>query len=114
MEKKYEGIVVEESLEDNTIVNSLNVLKVKISDDANPSDRWHLYTVQVSKEDIDNLSKSVKRGWYMHFWKDRKVIAIYKDKQFAFDYDDKSTWQEAIDYGLSIGIPEEQLDFPIE
>jgi hypothetical protein len=50
----------------------------------------------------------------MHFWKGRGIIAIFKDKIFEFNYDDKATWSEAISYGTSLGIPKEQLDFLIE
>jgi len=50
----------------------------------------------------------------MHFWKDKDVIAVFEGKKFAFNYDDKSSWTPAVEYGLSIGIPKEQLDFPID
>jgi len=114
MVKEYKGIIVEESLSDNRILNNMDITKVEISKKENPSDRWHLYTVQVSKADIDKLSKNIKDKWYMHFWKDRTVIAIFKDKQFEFNFDNKSEWKSVVDYGLSLGIPKEQLDFPID
>ena len=114
MRKKYTGIIVEESLEDNRIINALEVIKVKISDEQKPEDRWHLYTVQVSQKDIKKLSKNLKQGWYMHFWKGREIVAIFKDKKFEFDYDDKNSWEPVIEYGLSLGIPKEELDFPID
>lgn len=114
MIKNYKGIIVEESLSDNRILNDLEIIKVEISKEENPQDRWHLYTVKVSKEDIDKLAKNIKLKWYMHFWKGRKVIAIFKNKKFEFDYDNKSEWIPVIDYGLSLGIPKEQLDFPID
>lgn len=41
-------------------------------------------------------------------------MVVFKDKTFEIDYDDKETWKEAVDYGLSLGIPAEQLDFLIE
>jgi hypothetical protein len=110
----YKGIIIEESLLDNRIITDLERKDVKISKEEEPSERWHLYSVYVSEEDIEKLSKNIKEKWYMHFWKNKKVIAIFKDKKFEFDYDDKSTWQDAIDYGLKIGIPKEQLDFPID
>ncbi len=50
----------------------------------------------------------------MHFWDNRNIIVAFKDKIFEIDYDDKGTWKNAIDYGISIGIPKEQLDFSIE
>ena len=42
------------------------------------------------------------------------IIVIFKNKIFNIKYSDKKTWSEAVAYGKSIGIPEEQLDFPID
>ena len=52
----------------------------------------------------------------MHFWKpgNSKIEVVFKNKIFSIDYSEKSTWKEAISYGKSVGIPEEQLDFIIE
>ncbi|KLU63325.1 hypothetical protein CEB3_c03050 [Peptococcaceae bacterium CEB3] len=111
--EKYQGVIVEESLEDNRLLNEITINSVRISKDENPSDRWHLYTVSVSEELIDKLSKNIKDKWYMHFWEEKNVIAIFKGKIFKFNYDDKGSWKAATEYGLSIGIPHEQLDFPI-
>ncbi len=115
MNKDYKGTIVEESLEDNRILNDIQILSSRISKDDNPADRWHLYTIKVSREDIEKISKYIKSGkWYMHFWKNKEIIAVFKDKLFEFNYDDKSTWKEAVAYGRSLGIPEDQLDFLIE
>ena len=110
----YTGIIVEESLEENRILNDLEIIKVKITKEENPAQRWHLYTVRVSKEDIEKLSKNIKTGWYMHFWKGRNIVVIFRNKKFEFNFDDKSTWKPAVEYGLSLGIPKEQLDFLID
>ena len=114
MEKQYKGTIIEESLEDNRILNSMEIVGFRISKDENPQDRWHLYTVKVSKEDIEKLPGCIKTKWYMHFWRDRDIIAIFKNKIFEFNYDDRASWKEAVDHGLSLGIPKEQLDFVIE
>jgi hypothetical protein len=50
----------------------------------------------------------------MHFWRDQQVIAVFQDKTFEFTATDKSTWAPAVAHGLKLGIPAEQLDFPIE
>ena len=60
------------------------------------------------------LQNVIKQGQYIHFWKDRTVVAVFKDKIFEFDYNNKGTWKDAVDYGLSLGIQKEQLDFPID
>ncbi|MGH4117506.1 hypothetical protein [Clostridium sp.] len=109
--KDFKGVIVEESLLDNRVLNKLKVIGLCILDHENPSERWHLYTVIVSEDEIEKLSGCIKDEWYMHFLKGRKIIVIFRGKKFTFDYEDKSTWKPAIDYGLSIGIPESQLHF---
>lgn len=116
MNKEYKGIIIEESLEDNRILNDFNVVDVQITNENNPNERWHLYKVKVSKEEIEKLSNLIKSGkWYMHFWKDNKdIIAVFRNKIFEFNYDDKSSWKSAVEYGLSVDMPKEQLDFLID
>lgn len=110
MDRKYKGCVVEESLNNNLMVNELDITRIEISQKL----RWHLYYVRVSEDEIKKLSKHIKSKWYMHFWKDRNVIAVFKDRIYRFDYNDKDSWEPAIRYGQVQGIPREQLDFPID
>ncbi|TSC66236.1 MAG: hypothetical protein CEO22_158 [Candidatus Berkelbacteria bacterium Gr01-1014_85] len=114
MDKEYKGIIIEESLEDNRIIHDLDIKRVEISNSENQTGRWHLYTVMVSQEDIDKLAQTIKQGWYMHFWQGCQVRAIFKGRQFEFDYEDRSTWKSVLEYGHSLGIAENQLDFPID
>jgi len=114
MSDLYKGTIIEESLSDNRVLNDFKIIGFKISKDENPADRWHLYTVSVNNEDIERLSEIIKPKWYMHFWKDRDIVAIFQGRKFEFNFDDKSSWAPVVEYGLSIGIPKEQLDFPID
>ena len=110
----YTGTIIEESLIDNRIVNTLHIVSVHISNDANPAERWHLYTVQVTRDDIARLAPAIRPGtWYMHFWRGNDIIAVFRDATFEFKLDQKSTWQPAIDHGLAMGIPAEQLGFVV-
>lgn len=114
MNKTHTGTIIEESLKDNRILNDIKITGFRISNDEKPQDRWHLYTVQVSTNEIKKLSQQIKPKWYMHFWKDRDIIVVFKGKVFEFNYDNKESWKEAVQHGLSLGIPKEQLDFVIE
>ncbi|MEK6925370.1 MAG: hypothetical protein AABW71_03995 [Nanoarchaeota archaeon] len=106
--KDFQGVIVEESLIDTNILSEINIISNQ------NSNKWHIYKVKVSKEDIEKISKNIKSNkWYAHFWKDKEIIAVFKNKTFTFNYDKKETWNQAIEYGISIGIPKEQLDFPI-
>ncbi len=105
----YTGVIIKSSLRDPRILEQFKVLKQEADED------WELYTVEATKEQLEQLSNELIKGkWYTHFWQNRDVIVVYKDKIFEFNFDDKASWKPAIDYGLSIGIPAEQLDFPIE
>ena len=114
MQKLYKGIIVEESLEDNRVLNGLNFLDVKIINAESPADRWHIFTVSVSIEEIRKLQAHLKMGpWYMHFWNRDTVLAVFAERIFEFSANDKTTWLPAIEYGLTLRIPREQLDFTI-
>lgn len=72
-----------------------------------------MYEFNVSKGEIEELSGHIIEDWYMHFWEKSDIIAIFKNKISKFNYENKETWKAVLDYGHSIGIPDEQLDFPI-
>ena len=111
----YQGTIVEESLLDNRYINNLTVLAVRISGTEDPKDRWHLYKVSIAEDAIAALAHQLKpQKWYMHFWNGDDVIAVFPAKTFRFKHSDRVTWQPAIDYGKSLNIPEEQLDFLVE
>jgi hypothetical protein len=113
---QYTGTIIEESLEDNRMINNFEIVSVRITRDENPADRWHLYKIKSSKEDILLLANNIQQGtWYAHFWDtDNNIIAVFRDRIFEFKHDDISSWGPAVEYGKSIGIPDEQLDFKIE
>ncbi len=112
----YTGTIIEESLEDNRILNGFEIVSVRITRAENPLDRWHLYKVRATRENFLTLSNNLKQGtWYAHFWDENKnIIAIFRDKIFEFNYENKTSWVPAVEYGKSLGIPDEQLVFVIE
>lgn len=110
----YTGIVVEEALDNNLLINKLEVDKVIITNALKKEDRWHMYQVRVSDDIIDVLANHIIEGWYIHFWKGEHIIALMgQGKKFEFEYNKKDTWNEVLKYGISQGIPIKQLDFPI-
>lgn len=110
---EYIGVIVGESLKDSNYIERFKVINSDTTPEENEEARWHIYTVEASKEQIESLSKELKEGWYAHFWIGRDLIVIFKDKIFEFNYDDKESWKDAVEYGLSVGIPKEQLDFTL-
>ncbi len=111
MAEVYTGIIVSESLQSQDMLSEFTVLSVKET----VENKWHLYTVRGTKEAIIHVSFAlINTSWYTHFWNDTEVIIVFNDKVFIFnklEFEDKK--QEAVEYGISLGIPIEQLDFPI-
>ena len=107
--KIYKGIIIQESLEDKNLVKKMQILDTKVDGD------WNIHTILISKADIDGLAPYIKQGpWYAHFWHGNEVLAVFRDKIFKFKHNEPTSWRETIGYGISIGIPRQQLDFPIE
>jgi hypothetical protein len=113
----YHGIVINLSLKDKSLFKSLKIIgqkKVFLN--------WLiLYKVNVRPENIDSTiqnlqSNLVEKFWfyhphfYCHFYQDDELIVVFKEKVFRVKTD-PTTWQEVLEYGKSIGIPEKQLDF---
>lgn len=113
--KTFIGTIVEESLKDSRFLNQLEIMSVRISAADRQEDRWHLYRVRLSEKQIRELTDLLKtEKWYAHFWDDTTIYAVFPGKAFEMSRVDRATWQPAIDYGLSLDIPAEQLDFLIE
>ncbi len=107
----YKGAIVENSLKDREILKDLKITKTQKLED------WIIHNVEVDQKQIEKMGDYLNDGpWYMHFWQEGKddVTVVFKDKSFKIKYSDKNSWREAIDYGKSKGISEEQLDFTIQ
>jgi hypothetical protein len=107
----YKATIIENSLADKEILKKVQIVKSR------QTTRWTLHDVLVSEDQIPELSKSLDVGpWYIHLWQSGcdDIKVIFKDKIFDIKFSDKSTWREAVDYGRSIHIPDEQLDFQID
>lgn len=110
-QNQYKGIIIEESLENRDLLKNAQIIESNLSEDG----EWNMHTVLVPLEYLEKLAKNLKDGtWYAHLWHDRDVVAVFKGKTFRFNFDNKDSWKDVLEYGRSLGIPEEQLDFPID
>lgn len=105
------GTIVENSLQDKSILD-----EVEIVQSWNSSGGWKLHDIRVEENKALKFGKYLIVGpWYVHFWEpgQDKVLVVFRNKIFEILHSDKSTWTDAIQYGKSLGIPEEQLDFVV-
>ena len=116
------GVIIEESLADKSVLKKLKILSTEVeqvtSEHATPWIKtWTLYTIEVdksrTKEIAREISKSLdsKHEWYADFKNDKIHFIIFRGKVFTINRTSKKEYQQAIHYGISLGIPVHQLDF---
>lgn len=119
----FNGVIIEESLIDNSVLNDVNIISTKVEPVTEHHKtpwvkQWTLYTVEVPEEKAaevaDKISKALDKDhdWYADFKSDTEHYVIYTGKVFHItNRTDKKQYDEATQYGISIGIPDYQVDF---
>lgn len=108
----WHGIVLDAEFEDPNYPNNFKLFAKRKSKTNNGT----LYGIEVGVQDfektISDIQKNLKKDkpYYAHFYNDESLIVVFKDKVIRVS-PHKSTWQEIVDYGKQLNIPEEQLDF---
>jgi len=113
----YHGIVIDLSQKRRSIFgelevigkrraffNTVSLLKLRVSADA-------------LEPTITRLQANLRPGlgpfvkaFYFHFYREGELIVVFKDRIFRTK-PDRMFWEELIEHGKSLGIPESQLDF---
>lgn len=120
----YRGTLIRESLQDNKIPENILVTDTKIKK-VGPSHQtpwlslWTLYTVEIRQENAEQvaqkLSKALdyshKNSWYVDFKNQNNHYIIFKNKVFKINRKNPEEYKDPKQYGISLGIPEQQLDF---
>lgn len=106
----YHGIIIDQSFTDPSKVRSFRVFAIKHEDISK------IYGIEVDDRRIDEVIEEIQDNmkpnepWYAHIYNGEEIIVIFKNKVFTTS-SDPASWQPAIDYGLQLNIPKEQLDF---
>ncbi|MFW5720173.1 MAG: hypothetical protein ACOCXT_04070 [Candidatus Dojkabacteria bacterium] len=120
----YKGILIEESLANPNILDDFKILATKIypvtSSHKTPwLTQWTLHTVEVPEKDAERLAEKLTtsfdkqhpHSWYADYKNERYHFIIFQNKVFKVELAKPTLYKEVKEYGLSIGIPQHQLDF---
>ena len=118
----YRGIIIAESLENKDILKELKVLnkKIELVTEKHKTPwlkQWTICTVEINADKAAKiaieLSKSLEsaHNWYADFKNDRLHFIVFRNKVFRIDVGSKEQYDQAKKYGISLGIPEYQVDF---
>ncbi|MFA7309075.1 MAG: hypothetical protein WC045_03320 [Patescibacteria group bacterium] len=122
--KEYTGIIIEESLSNKDILTRTITTSTKV-EPVTPEHKtpwltqWTLHTVEIPEESIEKVSEEISKSfdpmhlgsWYVDFKNDTHHYIIYPEKVFYVDRSSVEQYNEASRYGISIGIPDYQVDF---
>lgn len=117
----FVGVIIEESLEDNSILKKLKITKTEIEktteEHKSSAKQWTMHTVEIPEKQASSVAKELSKaldrehGWYADFKNDTHHYIIFRDKVFYIDRTSKAQYDRAKAYGISLGIPEYQVDF---
>jgi len=118
----YQGVIIEESLENKDILKDVKISDTKVEEVVEEHKtpwikQWTLHTVEIpenqAKSVAERISKALdsEHNWYADFKNDTHHFIIFRDKVFYIDRKSKEQYDEAKCYGISLGIPEYQVDF---
>ena len=118
----YQGVIIEESLENKGILKDVKISDTKVEEVVEEHKtpwikHWTLHAVEIPENQASSVAKKIskeldsKHNWYADFKNDTHHYIIFRDKVFYIDRKNKGQYDEAKRYGISLGIPEYQVDF---
>lgn len=119
----FQGVIIEESLADTSVLSDVRIISTKIETATGHHKtpwvkQWTLHTVDVNQERAEALAEKLsqalekKHPWYADYKTEKEHYIIYSNKVFhVTDRADKNQYEVAKQYGISLGIPEYQVDF---
>ena len=120
----YKGVIIEESLNSKDILKDVLVLSTKVEPITQKHQtpwlkQWILHTVEISEEKVDEVAEKLGKnleiehtGWYADFKNDKFHYIIFSGgKVFKVDLKNPILYKDAREYGISLGIPEYQVNF---
>ena len=120
----YKGVIIEESLENREVLKEVAILSTKIEPVTEKHKtpwlkQWTLHTVETSENQADEIAEKISKSldsehggsWYADFKNNDFHYIIFRDKVFKVERSWPEEYKRVVEYGLSLGIPDYQLDF---
>lgn len=120
--KKYHGVIIEESLENLSVLRDVKILSTRVSvvNEKHKTPwlkKWTLHTVEVEREEAEKIAQKISESfdpahsWFADFNDGEQEYIIFPNKIFCINMRLQDEYDKAREYGVSIGIPEYQVAF---
>jgi len=123
----YKGIIIEESLENKGILKKVKIISTKVEQITDKHktpwlSRWTLHTVEIPEKEAETVAEEISKSldcahgssWYADFKNPETHYIIFRNKVFSVNRKSAKEYEEVKKYGMSLGIPDYQLDFSPE
>jgi len=124
-EQNFIGVIIEESLTKTDILNEMNIISTEVEQVTEKHQtphlkQWTLHTIEISADKADQIAEKLSQvligddqtgHWYADYKNDDWVYIIFPHKIFKLNRHNSAEFQAAKEYGLSLGIPEYQVNF---
>lgn len=118
----YSGVIIEESLEDKGVLEDVKILETEVEPVTEKHKtpwikQWTLHTVEIPGSLADSVAEEISQAldhehsWYADFKNHDFHYIIFRSKVFKVDRSKKEQYDAVTKYGISLGIPDYQLDF---
>ncbi|MBU0456528.1 MAG: hypothetical protein ABH824_01625 [Nanoarchaeota archaeon] len=118
----FNGVIIEESLENKDVLQKVKIVKTKVEQVTEKHKtpwvkKWTLHTVEILENQADDVAKELsqsldsKHSWYVDFKNNHFHYIIFCNKVFKVDCSKPEQYKEVTKYGLTLNIPDYQLDF---
>ncbi|MBM3233757.1 hypothetical protein FJZ19_01550 [Candidatus Pacearchaeota archaeon] len=120
--ENFNGVIIEESLENKDILKKVRIISTKIEKVTEKHKtpwikQWTLHNVEIPKKQAKSIAEEISKSldsehnWYADFKNNSYHFIIFRNKIFYVNRSKKEQYTEATQYGVSLGIPEYQVDF---
>lgn len=115
----WKGVIIEESLEDKSILNLVRIVRSKKTTLEKEDERGFLTFHYIESDDdkkeefVKKAATSIKDRYYLHICKEGVMIVVFKNKMFEFSSNELDKLNEARNYGLFVGILKVQMPFEV-
>jgi len=116
---KYKGLLLKESLKDDSVLDLVTVIKTEVWDVKNAADfqpkQWTAMSFEGNRNKMNSVAEQfshiLKPKWYLNMSDKKYEIVVFPEKIFKYVKEDMKKKNEAVQYGKTIGIPPCQLDW---
>ena len=121
----YKGVIIEESLSNTSVLQQVKIVNTKV-EQVNEEHKtpwlkqWTLHTVEIEEGGVDDVAQTLSAGleeehaWYADFKNPEYHYIVFRGKIFKVARNNQDGFRQAKEYGISLGIPEYQVDFSPE